>query len=160
MALSAAEQKSESLPLFQKFQLILLYADSLYEIQQYAQAESYYRQALQTRKHFLKNKATNKIPENQNEVTNDIEIRYKIHKCCLALKQVNAAIEMLQSIPARSRTPKINMALGSLYRDGGMERSAITCYKEVLRECPLSLEAVENLLKLGRLFFIFKICLN
>ena len=133
-----------------KFQLVLLYADSLYDIQYYIQAENLYRQALQIRKNFLKNKATNnKLPENQTEFNSDVEIRYKIHKCCLALKQVNAAVEMLQSISARSRTPKVNMALATLYRDGGMERSAITCYKEVLRECPLALEAVENLLKLG-----------
>lgn len=65
------------------------------------------------------------------------------------MKQKTAAREILQMISARLRTPKINMALGYIYRDLGMERSAITCFKEVLRECPLALEAVENLLKLG-----------
>lgn len=152
MALSAADQKPDSLPPLQKFQLLLLYADSLYETKQYPQAENLYRQALQMRKalkNLIKPKtvSNNKSPE--TEITGDVEIRYKIHKCCLALQQVNTAIEMLQSIQARVRTPKINMALGNLYRDGGMERSAITCYKEVLRECPLALDAVENLLKLG-----------
>lgn len=43
------------------------------------------------------------------------------------------AIQTLQSIPARQRTPKINMALANLYRLSGNERSAITAYKEVLR---------------------------
>ncbi|XP_044272274.1 anaphase-promoting complex subunit 7 [Tribolium madens] len=150
LALSASDQKPECLPPLQKFQLLLLYADSLYETQQYAQSENLYRQALQLRKHLLKNKSmSNKITESQPELSSDVEIRFKIHKCCMALKQVNEAIEMLQSIQARLRTPKINMALGNLYSEAGMERSAITCYKEVLRECPLALEAVENLLKLG-----------
>jgi anaphase-promoting complex subunit 7 len=114
------------------------------------QAESLYRQALQMRKNLLKNKSTsNKLPEDQNELISDVVIRFKIYRCCIALREVKAAMEMLQSIPARSRTPKINMALANLYKDGGMERSAITCYKEVLRECPMALEAVESLLKLG-----------
>ncbi|EFA09646.1 anaphase-promoting complex subunit 7 [Tribolium castaneum] len=150
LALSASEQKPDFLPPLQKFQVMLLYADSLYETQQFAQSESLYRQALQLRKHLLKTKSmSNKITESQPELASDVEIRFKIHKCCMALKQVNGAIEMLQSIQARLRTPKVNMALGNLYREAGMERSAITCYKEVLRECPLALEAVENLLKLG-----------
>lgn len=64
-------------------------------------------------------------------------------------KQRQQAIEILQSIQARQRTPKINMALAALYRETGNERSAITAYKEVLREVPCALEAAENLLKMG-----------
>lgn len=41
------------------------------------------------------------------------------------------------------------MALAKIFHDQGMERSAITTYKEVLRECPLALEAAEGLLSLG-----------
>lgn len=40
---------------------------------------------------------------------------------------------VLQSIPGKLRNAKINMALAKLYQQGGMERSAITAYKEVLR---------------------------
>jgi anaphase-promoting complex subunit 7 len=43
------------------------------------------------------------------------------------------AIAALESVPAKSRTPRINMALGRLYHASGLERSAITAYKEVLR---------------------------
>lgn len=45
------------------------------------------------------------------------------------------AISTLQSIAAKQRTPKINMALAKLYHQSGQERSAITAYKEVLRVC-------------------------
>lgn len=41
------------------------------------------------------------------------------------------------------------MALAKIFQDQGMERSAITTYKEVIRECPLALEAAEGLLALG-----------
>lgn len=136
--------------------MLAYYADSLYYEQQYLLAENLYRQysrqAFQIRKNLMKNKNTNNnstLNENQTYIYNDVEIKYKIYLCCIAQKQKKAAADILQQIAARSRTPKINMALGNLYKEIGMERSAITCFKEVLRECPMALEAVENLLKLG-----------
>lgn len=115
------------------------------------QAENLYRQSLQMRKIIInKSKnSNNKVIENQSDIASDVDIKYKIHCCCLALKQKKAAGDILQTIAARQRTPRINMALGNLYKEVGMERSAITCFKEVLRECPLAMEAMENLLKLG-----------
>ncbi|CAH1963459.1 unnamed protein product [Acanthoscelides obtectus] len=129
--------------------MLLYYGDALYQTRQYQQAEHYYRQALQMRKNSLKKSKNHKINDNHNDIPSDVDIKYKIHLCLVALKQASAAKEILQTIPARMLTPKINMALGCLYRDTGMERSALTCFKEVLRECPLALDAIENLLKLG-----------
>ncbi|KAJ8920240.1 hypothetical protein NQ315_011901 [Exocentrus adspersus] len=150
LALTIGEQKPESFTLLIKLQITLYYADALYNTQQYFQAENLYRQALQMRKNIIIKKSTNnKMSDSQNEVASDVDIKYKIHLCCLALKQKKAAGEILQMISARLRTPKVNMALGNIYKELGMERSAIACFKEVLRECPLALEAVENLLKLG-----------
>lgn len=37
---------------------------------------------------------------------------------------------------------KINMMLANLYKKAGQERSAVTSYKEVLRQCPLALDAI------------------
>ena len=39
----------------------------------------------------------------------------------------------LEVLPTKDRTMAINMALGDLYKEEGMDRSAITSYKEVLR---------------------------
>jgi anaphase-promoting complex subunit 7 len=61
------------------------------------------------------------------------DIKYQIHVCHVNLKQSHQAIVVLQSIPGKLRNAKINMALAKLYQQGGMERSAIACYKEVLR---------------------------
>jgi hypothetical protein len=63
----------------------------------------------------------------------DADIKYQIHVCHVNLKQNHQAIVVLQSIPGKLRNAKINMALAKLYQQGGMERSAITSYKEVLR---------------------------
>lgn len=34
------------------------------------------------------------------------------------------------------------MMLANLYRKAGQERSAVTSYKEVLRQCPVALDAI------------------
>nr|CAI5840221.1 unnamed protein product [Callosobruchus analis] len=149
LALTLGEQKPGSFSIQTKNQILIYYADALYQMRQYLQAEHFYRQALQMRKNSLKKIKNHKINDNQSDIPSDVDIKYKIHLCLVAMKQNSAAKEILQSIPARMLTPKINMALGYLYRDCGMERSALTCFKEVLKECPLALDAIENLLKLG-----------
>lgn len=151
MALTLNEQKSNYLTLVGKFQVMLYYANSLVHTREFLQAENLYRQALQIRKVILnKSKNSNsKTAESRSELTSDIDIKYKIYSCCVALQQKKAAADILQTVAARQRTPKINMALGNIYKEVGMERSAITCFKEVLRECPLAVDAMENLLKLG-----------
>ena len=99
-----------------------------------------------------------------------------MHVCHLLLKQPVQALLVLQGIPAKLRSVKVNMALGKLYLFlqyffwlsnnyymlkmincltgklyvmNGLERPAISAFKEVLRECPLALEAIQSLIKLG-----------
>ncbi|CAG9836544.1 unnamed protein product [Diabrotica balteata] len=150
LALTLADQKPDIFHLPVKLQITVYYADACFHTQKYVQAEALYRQGLQMRKNYvMKSKnASNKL-DNQTAVLSDTDIKYQIYLCCMALKQKNAACEILQMILARHRTPKVNMALGNIYKEVGQERAAITCFKEVLRECPMSLEAVENLLKMG-----------
>lgn len=78
-----------------------------------------------------------------------VEIRYHMHTCHLAMKQPVQALLVLQGIPAKLRSVKVNMALGKLYVINGLERPAISAFKEVLRESPLALEAIQSLIKLG-----------
>lgn len=52
-------------------------------------------------------------------------------------------------IHAYFRTVKCNLALGKLYKQADTERPAIACFKEVLKMCPMSLEAAQNLMELG-----------
>ena len=51
----------------------------------------------------------------------------------MAVRQYSQALTVLESIPQRHRTPKVNMRMGRLYQQVGMERPAITAYKEVLK---------------------------
>ncbi|KAK9687581.1 Tetratricopeptide repeat [Popillia japonica] len=147
LALSSADQKQDTTPIV-KFQLYIYYGDSHFHLQQYLQAEQAYTQALQIRKFLIKTKNNAKISETQ-ELTSEVDVRYKMHLCYIYMKQPKRAFEILQNIPTKAKTAKINMALGNLCRDTGLERQAIGCYKEVLREIPMAVEAAENLLKLG-----------
>ncbi|XP_064424254.1 anaphase-promoting complex subunit 7 isoform X2 [Latimeria chalumnae] len=79
----------------------------------------------------------------------EIEVKYKVAECYTILKQDKDAIAILVGIPSRQRTPKINMMLANLYKKAGQERSAVTSYKEVLRQCPLALDAILGLLSLS-----------
>lgn len=72
-----------------------------------------------------------------------------MHLCHLAMKQPVQALLVLQGIPAKLRSVKVNMALGKLYILNSMDRPAITAFKEVIRECPLALEAIQTLIRLG-----------
>ena len=39
--------------------------------------------------------------------------------------------------------------MGKLYKQADTERPAIACFKEVLKTCPMSLEAAQSLMELG-----------
>jgi anaphase-promoting complex subunit 7 len=107
---------------------------------------------LQARKQQLKARQM-RSPEpaagDQPLLTGEVEVKFRLHQCYVALGQPNQAVNVLQSIVAKQRTPKVSMALGKLYQQIGMERPAAAAYREVVRECPLALEAVRALLQLG-----------
>ncbi|XP_063242706.1 anaphase-promoting complex subunit 7 isoform X2 [Bacillus rossius redtenbacheri] len=149
LLLSLNDSAQEIFSVHCKFQALVYYAHSLYHTGQYRKAEVTYRQALQYRKSLIKSKSAGKPSESPKDIVSDLDLKYKIHMCHVNLKQNNQAIVVLQSVPAKQRNARINMALGKLYQQSGMDRSAITCYKEVLKESPLALDAVEGLLSLG-----------
>ncbi|KAG1673487.1 Anaphase-promoting complex subunit 7 [Nymphon striatum] len=134
-----------------KFQLMVYFANSLCQCKEYKRAESTFRAALQLRKSL--GKMRGKQDSNQEALLSpemDLNnIKYQIHLCHANLKQYTQAIAVLESIPAKLRTCQVNMALGKLYQQSGQDRSSITAYKEVVKECPLALEAARGLLSLG-----------
>ncbi|XP_074897452.1 anaphase-promoting complex subunit 7 isoform X3 [Buteo buteo] len=132
----------------QKYQLLVYHADSLFHDKEYRNAVSKYTMALQQKKALSK---TSKVrPSTGNAAStpqsqclpSEIEVKYKMAECYTMLKQDKDAIAILDGIPSRQRTPKINMMLANLYKKAGQERSSVTSYKEVLRQCPLALDAI------------------
>ncbi|KAK0162770.1 hypothetical protein PV327_006519 [Microctonus hyperodae] len=150
LVLSLSDHNGDLLPPTAKFLIYVHCADSHFHMGDYRKAESLYKKSLQFRKFLLKLKgATKPSQESYKDLLSDIDIKYQIHVCLMKMKSQLEALQVLQSIPGKQRTPKVNMALAKIFHDQGMERSAITTYKEVLRECPLALEAAEGLLSLG-----------
>lgn len=80
----------------------------------------------------------------------DAELRYKIAICYREMGEYNMAINTLQAVKAR--TPRLNMLLARLLHHHGRgvgKKEKTLAYKDVLRECPMSLTSIEALLELG-----------
>jgi len=144
------EHSRDVLTPIQAIQSKVFQADALLQLKEYRRAETFYKHALAARKHYLKTKLI-KSPDGSesSDLPCEVELKYSLHKCYMAMSQHNQALTILQSIIAKQRTPKVNEALGRLYHQQGMERPAIAAYREVVRECPLALEAIKPLLQLG-----------
>uniref|UniRef100_A0A4W5MWA7 Anaphase promoting complex subunit 7 n=1 Tax=Hucho hucho TaxID=62062 RepID=A0A4W5MWA7_9TELE len=128
---------------------------AIFHDKEYRNAACKYNMALQQKKVLSK---TSKVwPSTggtassfqSQSLPSEIEVKYKIAECYTILKLDKDAIAVLDGIPSRQRTPKINMMLANLYRKAGHQRSAVTSYKEVLRQCPLALDAIIGLLSLS-----------
>uniref|UniRef100_H3D1K6 Anaphase promoting complex subunit 7 n=1 Tax=Tetraodon nigroviridis TaxID=99883 RepID=H3D1K6_TETNG len=140
----------------QKYQLLVYHADAIFHDKEYRNAACKYSMALQQKKVLSKTSkvrtSTSGAAANlQQSLPSEIEVKYKIAECYTILKLDKDAIAVLEGIPSRQRTPKaqINMMLANLYKKAGQERSAVTSYKEVLRQCPLALDAIIGLLSLS-----------
>ncbi|KAJ3604382.1 hypothetical protein NHX12_029123 [Muraenolepis orangiensis] len=155
LLLTMSNNNAELFSPSQKYQLLVYHADAIFHDKEYRNAACKYSMALQQKKVVSK---TAKVrtstgggassPQAQS-LPSEIEVKYKIAECYTILKLDKDAIAVLDGIPSRQRTPKINMMLANLYRKAGQERSAVTSYKEVLRQCPLALDAIIGLLSLS-----------
>lgn len=140
-------------------QVQVIIGDSLLELREWKRAETIYRQVLQAKKHsrslkqqvptLIINNSNNPLPTASLDNSSEAEVKYKLHQCYLGLGQANQARSILESISTKSRPTKVHMALAKLYHSANMERPAIASYREVVRECPLAVEAVRGLLQLG-----------
>ncbi|KAK7494010.1 hypothetical protein BaRGS_00014668 [Batillaria attramentaria] len=122
LSLCESNEESELLTQPQRYQCLVYYGTAYYQ-----QAE--YRKAV--------------------DLTSEVDVKYKLYQCHMKLKETGEALLALESISTKQRTAKINLALARLYQQDGRDRSALTSYKEVLREHPLALMAVRELLSLG-----------
>jgi len=133
-------------------QLHIYQGDALLEMREWKRAESQYLASQQLRKQLVKSRALRSPDATSVEATvptSEVDVKFRLHQCYVALGQPNQAVNVLQSIVAKQRTAKVSMALGKLYQQIGMERPAVAAYREVVREQPLALEAIRALLQLG-----------
>lgn len=110
-----------------------------------------YNAALLMRKFMCRYKNTHLTTiEGAYDHFGETETRYRLAMCHINTGEGTQAIAVLQAIPAKVRTPKVNFLLAKLIHNGASNSTeAIMNYKEVLRECPMAMEAIGALLKLG-----------
>ncbi len=46
------------------------------------------------------------LQTSEDRTCSDVEIKFKLHQCYLSLQQPSAAINILQSVPAKQRTAR------------------------------------------------------
>lgn len=136
----------ESFNLIIQSEMLELYADAIFEQENYRRSLNYYVQALLLRKHANPKKAR---PSNLIQTTDEARIRFKECKCHIKLKDSPTALRELEIIPTRLRNPAINSYLGKLYKASNLNKQAIAVYKDILKEIPTSVEAIEALASLG-----------
>lgn len=134
-----------------EYQAVLYHGHACYHERQYRLAIKHFNTALLMRKSLsrFKNSQLMNIEGKYRDFT-ETEIRYRLAICHQELQEYNHAASVIQALPFQMRSLKIHMlhsqmiAKGSLYNTS----DAIKAYEQVIRECPLALEAIDNLLKL------------
>lgn len=110
LVLSLSDHNNDVLPACTKFLVYVYCADSYFYLGQYRKAESLYKKSLQFRKCIIKTKSTTKInQEGQKELVSDVDIKFQIYSCLVKLKNPQEALQVLQSIPGKQRTPKVKI---------------------------------------------------
>ncbi|POM60144.1 Anaphase-promoting complex subunit 7 [Phytophthora palmivora] len=79
----------------------------------------------------------------------ELEVKLQVARCYVQLDCIHEAIEVLKSTPAEGRTLSMNLLLGKLYVNEGLQNKAEECYMAALRQNPYALEAALALTELA-----------
>lgn len=116
----------------------------------YSESQKQFETAALMRRQLLKDP---KISTNLLELIekfSEIELKFRIAKCLFENQQYKDATSLLQPIPLKQRSAKINMLLVKIQQlESATDKHLITNYKEVLRKCPLAFECIDGLISMG-----------
>ncbi|KAM6545224.1 hypothetical protein CsatB_025960 [Cannabis sativa] len=141
-----------------KAESLVLLGDALFREREYRRAIHTYKQALQHYKIAKQNSTSSRSTLSSNRSSspnsfnvsaiNENEVKFKVASCHCAINENRQALAEMEQI-SKGRNLQMNLLMGKLYRYSRNNRSAITCYKECLRQCPYVIEAVTALAELG-----------
>lgn len=116
----------------------------------YSEALSQFETGITIRRQLPKDqKMTQVLLEIISKFTEN-ELKFRVAKCMVENQQFKEAASILQPIPLKQRSAKINMLLAKIqHGESATDKVLITIYKEVLRKCPLAFECIDGLLGLG-----------
>ncbi|XP_002133383.1 anaphase-promoting complex subunit 7 [Drosophila pseudoobscura] len=137
-----------------EYQVMLYLANAHYKERHFRLAYQQLESVLHTRRTMLRYKsACLTAIEIMNNQFTDVELRYRLAVCYKEVGEPGKAISTLLALSAKMRTPRINMLLGRLHHHASAgskgKADAVMAYKDVLKECPMSLKSIEALLELG-----------
>lgn len=150
--MQANYEKDRSVLIPEQYFLLQIYlAQSYQNRKQYRKAAKHYKNSLPIRKSIVKSK--NPIAPNYESLIEkypDVEIRYQMALCHEAVNEFTEALNSINAgISNRQRSITINMMIGKYSIQLGKCANAATAYESVVRECPLALDAIKELLVLG-----------
>lgn len=132
------------------FLSLMYYGISLYEERQFRRAEDMFKSAMQAKNAVIKIKSSfGSVYDVGLDPFPDADIRLRRAQCLEATREIPEAISLLQGIPLKQRTVKMNMLLAKLLQHKDYDIAAIAPLKAVLKECPLNMEAIKGLIALG-----------
>jgi len=121
-----------------------LYGDIIFAKDETKRAITYYRQAMQQRKYLSKSRTSTSI-----NTIEEAKIKYKEAQCLLAIGDNNNALKELETVPSKLRDAKFHLCLGKLYKANNRKKDALTTFKEILKQVPSCIEAIDMLVSLG-----------
>lgn len=135
-----------------EYQTLLYHGNASYYDRQYRLAIKQFNAALVMRKTLARFKNAQLVAvENVCRDFTEEEIRYRVALCHRELGESTQGLAALQAIPFKMRSLKVHMLYAKLVQQGTFPNNAeaITAYKEVLKDSPLALVAIDSLLMLG-----------
>jgi anaphase-promoting complex subunit 7 len=131
------------------FTAIVIAGCSLWEMKSYSEAQKQFETATICRRQIKDQKITSNVLEIVEKFS-EVELKFRAAKCMVENQQFKEAAGILQFIPLKQRSAKINMLLAKIQQgESATDKHLITNYKEVLRKCPLAFDAIDGLISLG-----------
>lgn len=116
----------------------------------YTEAQKQYEMAILVRRQLTKE---HKMPPNLLELIDkysEVELKFRVAKCMVENQLFKEACALLQPLPLKQRSAKINMLLAKIQQgESGTDKHLIANYKEVLRRSPLAFDCIDGLISLG-----------
>ena len=126
-----------------------LLADSLFAQGEFKRASSYFQRALQEcgpiRRHGMVSGTPPRRSSTALESKESARLSYKNALCLVELKDISSAVKLLEMIPDSLKNVKVCSSMGKLYLQLGLNKSAISSFKQVLMLLPSSVETIESL---------------
>ncbi|KAH8400574.1 hypothetical protein KR222_007115, partial [Zaprionus bogoriensis] len=151
MLFTVMKNDSNVATLEMEYQTLLYLSSANYKEQNYTTASKQLESVVEQRKTMLRYKSS-RLSSLEASYTHfqESEIYYRIAVCYRESGKYASAISTLQAV--KNRTPRLNMLLARLLHHHGRgipKSEPAVAYKDVLRECPMSLTSIEALIELG-----------